>query len=215
MNDMEKTVKQPSPVAYVLPALFTFLIASCNTMQSVSPGGSISGTVSYNSSPVASVNLDLESSSFGAIPGTSTTSGSSGHYSIPLAPSDSSGTYYVGISGAGYNTNNWQINITSASSSFALDIALTKLITLTAPASGATGVGTSPTVTWDAGSDCTTYEVKVANASSGDIVFDHSGITGTSYQVSGLTSGTQYTVMISGSSSSGISVGYGYPNFTA
>lgn len=213
---MEITVKKPSIVEYLIAAIFTLVVASCNTSQAVGSGGSVSGTVSYNGSPVASVNLDLENSSFSPIAGTSTTSGSNGKYTITLAPSDSSGTYYVGVSGGGYNTDSWQFNISKATLSYALDIALTKPITGISPSGGATGVGTSPTVSWSAGTDCATYEVTVANFSNPNIVvFDKAGITGTSYQVSGLTSGTKYPLMISGTSSSGISVGLGGVEFTA
>lgn len=208
-------MKKATIVTYLLPALFMLVLASCNIMQSGSSGGSVSGTVSYNGSPVAAVSLDLESSSLSAIPGTSTTSGSNGKYSISLTSSDSSGTYFVGVSATGYNPDNWEINITNPSSSYSLDIALTKLITVTSPASGATGLGTSPTVTWNAGTDCATYEIEVEDASTNVIIATHSGINGTSYQLSNLTSGTQYTVMVDGYSSSGINVGLGSVTLTA
>ena len=64
---------------------------------------------------------------------------------------------------------------------------------LSSPADGATGVSTSPTLSWNASSGATSYRVQVSTSSTfGTTVYDQSGITGTSTNVSGLAASTVY-----------------------
>lgn len=71
--------------------------------------------------------------------------------------------------------------------------ALSGSVTLTAPADAATGVSTSPTLTWQALSGAASYTVEIAtDAAFTNIVATQSGISGTSYAASGLSPSTTY-----------------------
>ena len=64
---------------------------------------------------------------------------------------------------------------------------------LSSPADGATGVSTSPTLSWNASSGATSYRVQVSTSSSfATTVYDQSGIASTSTNVSGLAGSTVY-----------------------
>lgn len=64
---------------------------------------------------------------------------------------------------------------------------------LASPLNNATGVSTSPTLNWSASSGATSYRLQVATDSGfSNIVFDPSGVTGTSQPVSGLLNNTLY-----------------------
>ncbi len=94
--------------------------------------------------------------------------------------SDTSYTYYVVVSNAFGSA-------TSSTSSFTT-VPLCAAPTPVSPADNATGVGTSPTLTWDS----VEYAVSYVLYSNAPGVGTISGITSTSYTLSGLTSGTQY-----------------------
>ncbi len=71
--------------------------------------------------------------------------------------------------------------------------ALSGSVTLTAPANAATGVATSPTLTWQALAGAASYTVEIATDSAfASIVTTQSGISGTSYAASGLSPSTTY-----------------------
>ncbi len=64
---------------------------------------------------------------------------------------------------------------------------------LLTPANGATGVSTSPTLSWNASSGASTYEVQVSTSPTfTTLVSDQPGLTGTSTTVAGLASTTLY-----------------------
>ncbi len=65
---------------------------------------------------------------------------------------------------------------------------------LSSPASGSTGVSTTPTLAWSASTGATSYAVQVSTSSGfGSIAFSQSGIAGTSVTVSpALSAGTLY-----------------------
>jgi len=76
--------------------------------------------------------------------------------------------------------------------------------TLTSPSNAATGVSTSPTLTWSAATNTTSYKVLVAtDAGFSTIVTNQSGVTDTSYGLSGLDPGTTYYWRIEADNSSG------------
>jgi hypothetical protein len=67
--------------------------------------------------------------------------------------------------------------------------------TLLSPSNGATGVSTSPTLSWNVSPGATTYRLQVSTSSgfgSGTIVFNDSTITDTSRQVGPVLNGTTY-----------------------
>lgn len=77
---------------------------------------------------------------------------------------------------------------------------------LLSPANGATGVSTSPTLSWNASSGASTYEAQVAtDAGFVNLVLDRSGITATSTVVSGLAPNTVYYWRVNASNAGGTS----------
>lgn len=78
--------------------------------------------------------------------------------------------------------------------------------TLVSPVNGATGVSTSPTLTWNASTGAATYRVQVSTSSAfSTTVYDQSGLTTTSTTVTGLASATTYYWRANASNSAGTS----------
>ena len=77
-------------------------------------------------------------------------------------------------------------------------------VTLTAPASGATDVGTAPTLTWSSASDATAYDVQVAtDAAFTALVLNESGLTATESSVTGLVYATVHYWRVRGTNADG------------
>ena len=77
---------------------------------------------------------------------------------------------------------------------------------LSLPSSGATGVSTNPTLTWNASTGATIYRVQVSVSSSfSTTVYDQSNLVGTSQVVSGLANSTVYYWRVNASNSGGTS----------
>jgi subtilisin family serine protease len=77
---------------------------------------------------------------------------------------------------------------------------------LSAPADGATGVSTSPTLSWNAASGATSYGVQVStDAGFASLVVDRTGLTGTSTAVTGLAANTLYYWRVNASNAGGTS----------
>lgn len=77
---------------------------------------------------------------------------------------------------------------------------------LASPANGATGVSTSPTLSWNASAGASSYEVQVSTAPTfGTLVSDQPGLTGTSTTVSGLASNTTYYWRVNATNAGGTS----------
>ncbi len=86
---------------------------------------------------------------------------------------------------------------------------------LVSPANGATGVGNPVTLTWNGSSGATSYSLQIAtDANFTSIVTAPSGITATSQQVSGLSSGTMYYWRVEAVNSAGTSSWSGAWSFT-
>ncbi len=76
---------------------------------------------------------------------------------------------------------------------------------LLSPADGATGISTSPTLSWNASSGATSYRVQVSTSSGfATTVYDQS-VTTTSTTVAGLVAGTTYYWRVNASNSAGTS----------
>jgi len=74
---------------------------------------------------------------------------------------------------------------------------------LSSPANGATGVSTSPTLSWEASSGATSYQVQVSTSSSfTSTVYDQS-VTTTSTTVAGLLANTRYYWRVNASNTGG------------
>jgi formylglycine-generating enzyme len=78
--------------------------------------------------------------------------------------------------------------------------------TLSSPSNGATGVVTSPTLTWNSATGATSYRVQIAtDVGFTSVVYDSSGIVGTSHQVQWLSGATKYWWRVYASNSGGSS----------
>jgi hypothetical protein len=78
--------------------------------------------------------------------------------------------------------------------------------TLASPADGAAGVSAAPTLSWNASSGATSYQLQVSlNSSFSTAVVNQSGITTTSYAANGLTSSTTYYWRVAASNGGGTS----------
>ncbi|MCX6132225.1 MAG: DUF5050 domain-containing protein [Ignavibacteriales bacterium] len=87
--------------------------------------------------------------------------------------------------------------------------------TLASPVNSATGVSTSPILSWGASSGATSYELQVStNSSFSSTVLDQSGITATSYSVTGLSGGTQYYWRVNATNAAGTSAWSSTSSFT-
>ena len=77
---------------------------------------------------------------------------------------------------------------------------------LASPANGATGVSTSPTVSWFASAGAASYRLQISPGSTfSTLTADRSGITGTSFAQSGLANATAYYWRMSATNSGGTS----------
>lgn len=78
--------------------------------------------------------------------------------------------------------------------------------TLASPSNGATGVSTSAALSWNSSSGATSYRLQVStNSSFTSLVYDQSGITSTSRQVSGLANSTLYYWRVNATNAGGTS----------
>ena len=74
------------------------------------------------------------------------------------------------------------------------------------PANNSTSVSTSPTLTWNASTGATSYQLQVsANSGFTTTIFNQSNITGTSQQVTGLSNNTTYYWRVNASNTNGTS----------
>jgi aqualysin 1 len=86
--------------------------------------------------------------------------------------------------------------------------------TLVSPANGATGVSTSPTLTWNASATATSYRVQVAtDAAFATLVSDQS-VPGTSANVTGLAAGTVHYWRVNATNAGGTSAWSTVSSFT-
>jgi len=77
---------------------------------------------------------------------------------------------------------------------------------LATPTNGATGVATNPTLTWNASSGATSYHLQAStDPTFASTTADQSGITTTSYSLSGLATGTTYYWHVNATNSAGTS----------
>jgi hypothetical protein len=190
---------------YVLSSLSAVGAPSTPTLSSPSNGAtgvSITPTLSWNASTGAT------------------------SYQLQVSISPSFTTTIVnqsGITATSYAvsglTNNtvyyWRVNATNASgtSSYSAPRSFTTVgvssppvPTLSSPSNGATGVSITPTLSWNASTGATSYQLQVSTSSSfTTTAVNQSGLTATSYAVSGLTNGTFYYWRVNATNAGGTS----------
>ncbi|MCP3963857.1 MAG: hypothetical protein GY719_38970 [bacterium] len=102
-------------------------------------------------------------------------------YTLLGTGSSTTGTYSIGINGTGAD-----VPATERSTSVVLNLAVAvpAAPTLATPADAATGEGLTPTLTWMAASDATSYDLEVAtDAGFGNVVYSVTGLSGLSHTV--------------------------------
>jgi transposase-like protein len=119
------------------------------------------------------------------------------------------------VSGLANNTlYYWHVNATNAggTSSYSSTWSFTTIVeaptapTLASPSDGATGVATNPTLSWNSSTGAASYRLQVSTDSSfTSLVYDQSGITDTSQQVSGLANNTLYYWRVNATNAGGTS----------
>jgi hypothetical protein len=128
---------------------------------------------------------------------------------------------------AGVTSNNsvyyWRVNATNAGGtgawstvfSFTTIVTASSVPLLSSPTSGSAGVAINPILAWDVVSGAASYTVQVSTASDfPTTVFDQSGLTGTSQQVTGLSNGATYYWRANSSNAGGTSDWSAVWNFT-
>jgi len=130
-------------------------------------------------------------------------------YASPSALAD--GTYYWRVRARdsqqvwGEWSSVWSITIGTAPSA----------PTLSSPSSGSTNISTSPTLSWNASSGAASYGLQVSsNSSFSALVYNQSGLTGTSQQVTGLSNSAIYYWRVNATNSAGTSAYSSTWNFT-
>ena len=113
-------------------------------------------------------------------------------------------TTSYGLSGLSANTRYfWHVNATNSggTSAYSATWSFTTVAPppppappiLVTPANGATGIAANPTLTWNASTGATSYRVQASTDSTfASTIADQSGITTTSYGLSGLSANTRY-----------------------
>ncbi len=123
-----------------------------------------------------------------------------GYTNNPMAPSSSNVLTIWNTGSVAANTYNMNLNGNDGSHNFDLPLVLNVFSAspsapaLASPANNATGVAVSPTLTWSAATQASTYTLEVATDNGfATIVYTQSGLTGTSHTVSAaLTGSTKY-----------------------
>jgi hypothetical protein len=119
------------------------------------------------------------------------------------------------VSGLANNTlYYWRVSATndggtssySSTWNFTTIVATPAAPTLASPSNGATGISTSPTLSWSAPTGATSYRLQVSTSSTFSTnVFDQSSITDTSQQVPGLGNNTLYYWRVNATNAGGTS----------
>ncbi len=119
-----------------------------------------------------------------------------------IGPLGNDSTYYWRVSAK----NAGGVSPFSAVRSFKTIVATPAAPALVSPADSATNVSTSPTLSWTASARATSYRVQVSTSSTFvPLVFDQSGIAGTSVTVPGLSNSTTYFWRVSAKNAGGTS----------
>ena len=154
-----------------------FTIAATPATQDICVGANAAYTVNIGS--VSSYNSPVTLSASGN-PGTA------GFSTNPVTPPGSSTMTISGAAAGSYNFNVVGTatgpNVHQAAVGLNVQAAAPGAPTLTAPANGATNVASTPTFTWGAVADASTYSIQVAtDAGFSNVVASASGLTGASW----------------------------------
>ncbi len=122
-------------------------------------------------------------------------SDASGNFSITGIPS---GAYNVETYKIGFLNNSINVTISSGKTStvtipLSEPVTTPTAVTLSSPGNDSTNVTMPPTLTWNPSSGASSYTLQVSISSTFDsLVYNRSGLTGTSYQINGLNLSSTY-----------------------
>jgi bacillolysin len=175
-----------------------FTIAQTNSPQSVCQPNNAAFTFTTTATGAFSGNITLAA--------TGNPSGTSVSFSPnPVAVGSPFTMTVSGTGSAALGASTITVTGTSASLMDSEDVSLTiangtlSATTLSSPANGATGVATSPALSWAATSGAATYDLQVAtDAAFTNIVSNQTGLTGTSFTASSLMPITTYRWRVRG-----------------
>ena len=170
------------------PPTVTTSVVSDITTNSATSGGNVtlqgSSTVtargvcwSTSQNPTISDNKTYDGTGTGSFTSSLTGLSASTKYYIKAYATNQSGTSYGN-----------QVSFTTSSSGGTILPPI-----LSYPPDGATNVSISPTLSWNSSSGATSYSLQVStNNSFTNLIYDQSGLSDTSKQISGLSNSTQY-----------------------
>jgi hypothetical protein len=195
---------------YAVNALYVI-----SSLSAVTPPAAPTLTSPSNGATGVAINPTLSwASSSGATSYGVQVSTNSGFTSIAVNQTGITTTSYA-VSGLTNNTTYyWRVNATNAggtsawssSRSFTTIVAAPSAPTLSSPTSGATGVATNPTLSWNASTGAASYGLQVSTSSSfSSTVVNQTGITTTSYAASGLSNNTTYYWRVNATNAGGTS----------
>jgi hypothetical protein len=176
-----------------------FSIAATPTTQTVCAGTSTTYTI--NLSAISGYTGSVSLSASGNPAGTSVAFSPSsvaptGSSTMTVSGTAAPGTYTITVTGTD-GTLTHTTNVT-----YIVTATSVGATSLSSPSNGATGVVTSPALSWAATSGAATYDLQVAtDAAFASIVSNQTGLTGTSYTASGLSTTTTYHWRVRGVSS--------------
>ena len=103
----------------------------------------------------------------------------------------------------------------SSTRTFTSIVAAPTAPTLAAPANGATGISTSPTLSWNMAPGADSYTLQISVSSTFDsFLLNQSGLTSTTFNATGLSSGTTYFWRVSATNAGGTSTFSAARSFT-
>jgi len=194
--------------AYSTAWSFTTIVAAPSAPTLSSPSNSATGVAT---NPTLSWNASTGATSYQLQVSTS-----SSFTTTVVNQSGITTTSYAASSLANNTIYYWRVNATNAGGTSAYSatwnfttaaaVSPPAAPTLVSPTNGATGIFTSPTMSWNASSGATSYQLQVSsNSNFSTTVVNQTGITGTSYAVSGLTNNTVYYWRVNATNASGTS----------
>ncbi len=170
-----------------IPTSCSFLGSAPET-QSICAGSNAVYSLTSGSAYTAPINLTLTGQ-----PGGVTT----GYTANPMAPSSTNTLTISNTAGASSGTYNMNLNGNDGTHTFDLPLVLNVFSSapsapaLASPANNSTGVAVSPTLTWSAATQASTYTLEVATDNAfTTIVYTQSGLTGTSHTVTSALNGS-------------------------
>jgi hypothetical protein len=198
-------------------ATANYAVNTVTVLLGVTAGSStITGSVEWNGTPVPGATVELEApGDFYSLPVlASTTTGSDGSFTISNAPVGSYMIYAVSPSSTYWQFSGYSVTLTAGGTANVGILRLSEKLQLLSPASGATGVTTTPTLQWSAFTGATSYNVEVFDNATSALVFNQSTAAAQITVTPALLPGASYQWSVYASNSNGQIAYYSEWSFT-